>query len=76
MHLNLGIAYYRLDQHDDSIEEFKQEIRIESDMGDAHYFLSLVYLDKGEKELSLDEYKILKKINEELANKLFESIYK
>lgn len=45
-------------------------------MGDAHYFLSLVYLDKGEKELSLDEYKILKKINEELANKLFESIYK
>ena len=39
-------------------------------MGPAHYFLAKAYLKMGNKDLALEEYEILKTLDEELANEL------
>ena len=41
----------------------------------AHYNLGIAYLDLNRKSYALDQYKILKELDSELANELFEEIY-
>jgi len=74
-HYNLGCAYFHLDRYPDAIEAFKQTIRIKPDYAEPHYNLGITYLLIGDKGSALDEYKILKSLDEELANKLFNLIY-
>jgi len=54
----------------------KQAIRIKPDYAEAHCILGVTYLMTGDKGSALEEYKILKTVNAELANKLFNMIYK
>ena len=42
----------------------------------AHYNLGVVYLETGDKSSAIEEYKILKTLDPELANKLFNLINK
>ena len=72
---NLGLAYARLGMYRESIEVCKQAIRLKPDLAEAHYNLGLVYLLLGDKGFALDEYKILKDLDPERANKLFNLIY-
>ena len=37
--------------------------------------MGLAFLEQGDKAAALDQYKILKKLDDELAEKLFEKIY-
>jgi tetratricopeptide (TPR) repeat protein len=75
-HNNLGFAYLNLGRYEEAIEACKQAIRIKPDYVNAHYNLGVAYLLSGDKGLALEEYKILKTLDAELANKLFNSIYK
>jgi Flp pilus assembly protein TadD len=75
-HYNLGNAYQRLGRYQDSIESYKQAIRTKPDDTEAHYNLGVTYLLSGDKGLALEEYKILKTLDAELANKLFNLINK
>jgi len=75
-HCNLGIAYGELGRWQDAIEAFKQAIRIKPDYADAHNNLGMAYLVTGDKGSALEEYKILKTLDAERANKLFNKIYK
>ncbi len=75
-HHFLGSAYYNLYRWTDAIECYKQAIRIKPDYAEAHYILGISYLLIGDKGSALDEYKILKDLNKELANELFDLIYK
>jgi lipoprotein NlpI len=70
-HNNLGVAYGTLGRLQDAIETFRQAIRIKPDYADAHCNLGNAYLLSGDKGLALEEYKILKTLDAELANKLF-----
>lgn len=72
---NLGVAYGKLSFHEGAIEAFTQAIRIDPDDAAAHYNLSVAYLQIGDKNSALDEYRILKRLNVDLADKLFEFIY-
>jgi len=58
------------------IEVWKQTIRTKPDDAEAHYNLGVAYLDAGDKGSALDEYKVLKDLNRDFANKLFNLIYK
>jgi len=60
----------------EAIESYKQAIRIKPDYAKAHYNLGVTYLVIGDKGSALDEYKILKTLDAEQANKLFNLIYK
>jgi len=57
---NLGHAYYRRSLYKDAIEAFKQAIRIDPDFANVHGGLGYVYFLIGDRNLALDEYKILK----------------
>jgi len=75
-HYNLGTAYNSLSLYKDAIEAFKQSIRIEPDHTNAHFSLGFSYFKTGDKSSALGEYKILKELDIDLANKLFDLIYK
>jgi Flp pilus assembly protein TadD len=75
-HCGLGTSYGGLSRWQEAIESCKQAIRIKPDYANAHYALGLVYLITGDKGSALEEYKILKTLDIEKANKLFNAIYK
>jgi tetratricopeptide (TPR) repeat protein/phosphohistidine swiveling domain-containing protein len=75
-HNNLGVAYAKSGMYKEAIEAYKQAIRIKPDYARAHYYLGIAYLELGERGSALEEYKILKELDKEMANKLFNAIYK
>jgi len=75
-HYNLGVNYYKLGRYQDAVEACKQAIQIKPDFVSAHYALGVSYLKTGDKESALEEYKILKTLDAEQANKLFNLINK
>ena len=54
----------------------KQAIRIKPDDAEAHYNLGRAYLGVGDRGSALEEYKILKDLDKDWANKLFKLINK
>ncbi|MCH8853283.1 MAG: tetratricopeptide repeat protein [Planctomycetes bacterium] len=75
-HYLLGAAYFKLGRNQDAIGAFKQAIRIKPEYAEAHFGIGAVYLTIGDKGSALDEYKVLKELDRDLANKLFNLIYK
>jgi Flp pilus assembly protein TadD len=71
----VGYCYGNLGRYQDEIESYKQAIRIKPDFAKAHYNLGIAYLLKGDKGSALEEYKILKTLDAEKANELFNLIY-
>jgi tetratricopeptide (TPR) repeat protein len=69
-HNNRGSAYVKLGHPQEAIEDLNQAIRIKPDYAEAHYALGIAYLVTGDKGLALEEYKILKTLDAEQANKL------
>jgi len=67
---NLGVTYTELGFYKDAIEAFKQAIHIDHSNANAHFYLGLSYLAIGDKSSILNEYKILKDLNINLAKKL------
>ena len=72
----LGVAYGKLGQLQDAIEALKQAIRIKPDYAKAHFALGVTYFCYGDRGNALEQYKILKSLDKDLANKLFNEIYK
>jgi TolA-binding protein len=75
-YVNLGTTYSKLGRYNEAIKAYEYAIRIEPDDRYAHYGLGLAYLSVGNKRMALEEYKILKELDVEKANKLFNMIYK
>jgi tetratricopeptide (TPR) repeat protein len=75
-YINLGVTYYKLGRYKDAVEPYKQAIKIKPDFVLAHYNLGVDYFVIGDKEAALEEYKILKTLDAEKANELFNLIYK
>jgi len=73
-HCNLGAAYGMLGRYQEAIDACKQAIKIQPDFVLAHYNLGVAYSVAGDKESALEEYKILKTLDAEQANKLFNLI--
>jgi len=72
---NMGVAYGKLGKYIKAIEFFKQAIRINPDYSKAHFYLGGTYKIVGDEKSALNEYKILKELDIDLANKLFDFIY-
>jgi tetratricopeptide (TPR) repeat protein len=73
---NLGVVYRKLGRNTEAIEAYKQAIRINPDFAEAHYNLGIAYLILGNKSSALEQYKILKNLDVDLANRLFDLIFK
>lgn len=72
---NMGLVYGKLGQPLDAVKAYKEAIRVEPDYVSAHFNLGTALLLKGDKTGALDEYKILKKLDKEAADNLFNKIY-
>jgi tetratricopeptide (TPR) repeat protein len=75
-HYNLGAAYGKLGMHEEAIEAYRQAIRINPYYINAHYNLGLLYNLSNDKDSALVQYEILKSLDTEWANRLFNEIYK
>ena len=64
-----------LQLYDEAIVVFKQAIRIDSGLVLAHTGIGLCYLLIGDESSALNEYKILKDLDIDKANELFDLIY-
>ncbi len=56
----------------EAIEAFKQSIRIDPDSVQAHYNLGIAYVLFYERDSAVEQYNILKSLDSELADKLFD----
>jgi|ETNmetMinimDraft_2_1059921.scaffolds.fasta_scaffold160570_1 tetratricopeptide (TPR) repeat protein len=72
--ISLGIAYGLLGKRKEAIEAYKQVIRINPDDAEAHYLLGFFYNVLDDKGSALEQYKILKDLDSEVANELFNLI--
>lgn len=76
-YVGLGMGYDNLKHYQEAIKAYKQAIHISPDYVKAHYNLGLVYLyclkDPGS---ALGQYKILKDMDKDLAEKLYNEIHK
>jgi S1-C subfamily serine protease len=74
--LNLGYSYGELSRDKEAIKAYEQAIRIKPDFAEAHYNLGEAYLKAKKKKKAIEQCEILKNLDSELANKLFNLIYK
>jgi len=74
-YFKIGFCYGKLKFYAKAIEAFKQAVRINPDDAKAHYGLGVTYHLIGDDNSALKEYKILKELDIDLANKLFDMIY-
>ena len=75
-HFTLGRLYWDKGDAVRAGPSIGRTLQLKPDFAEAHYLLGLVYLNLGNKGAALDEYRILKSINEVLAGKLFNKIYR
>ena len=73
---NLGVVYGEMDNIQGEMEAYKKAIRVNPDFAPAHYAMGKTYLSRGDKASALDQYKILKKLDSDMADQLFEEIYR
>ena len=69
------MVYGKLGNSSTDINSYQEAIRIDPDVAPAHYNLGYALFQNGDKAAALDEYKILKGLNEDAADKLFNLIY-
>ena len=72
---NLGLSFNRLYCKLDKVELYKLALRVDPDDADAHFGLGDANLHFKDRGSALEEYKKLKELDSELADKLFDLIY-
>ena len=70
-----GASYFDVGDYDKAIGAYKQVITIQPHNASAHFNLGYAYFLIGNKGAALDEYEILKSLDQDLANKLCNEIY-
>ena len=74
-HFWVGYCLGELGRYEEEIQAYKQAIRLNPDLALAHCNLGAAYLAQGERGLVLEEYKVLKDLDKDLAAKLFDLLY-
>ena len=69
----MGLEYFRGGNMKDAAKAFKKAVTLSPDMAKAHYGLALAYQEMGKQDQLLEEYRILQKLDSELAKKLSDS---
>lgn len=62
------------DQYEDAIRAFKASLKADPDDAEARYSLGLMFLLKGDKEAAMEEYQVLRTLDEALGRKLLDFI--
>jgi cytochrome c-type biogenesis protein CcmH/NrfG len=73
-HSMLGDAYWNCGRYEEAIAAYKQAMKLRMDAPHVRYQIALAYLKMGNKDSALEEHKILKEVDEELADELLSHI--
>ena len=69
-YLGLGITYNILGFNDKAMDALKKAVLINPGFAQAHHALALCYLGKGDRASALEEYRILRGLDSDLADQL------
>lgn len=72
---NLGRIYGQMGRVEEESAAYRQTLRIAPDFAPAHYQMGVIYLNSGRRAAALEEYKILKGLDQDSADGLFNLIY-
>lgn len=72
----LGDIFRNRSDNGMTFQAYKNAIRLDPDNASYHYYIGVALAKLGEKHFAMTEQRILKKLNPDLANKLFLEIYK
>lgn len=67
---DIGTAYLQLNKVKEAVEAFKQALLYYPNGVEARYALCMIYIDLGDKEAAMQEYRLLIETVESLASKL------
>ena len=67
---NLGVTFNKMNIHRDAVKAYTEAIRINEGSVKAHFNLGISYSVLGERNLAIDQYKILRDLDKERAQKL------
>jgi Flp pilus assembly protein TadD len=56
-HINLGVAYKRLDRRDEAIASYRKAIQLDGGLPEAHYNLAILYREQGEFATAEESYR-------------------
>ncbi|MEJ2314168.1 MAG: tetratricopeptide repeat protein [Nitrospirota bacterium] len=73
---DLAEAYATTSRYQDSIDALTRALELRPGDTELRYSLGMVYLKKGDRALAMEEYKVLRRTDPELAAKLWERILK
>ena len=73
-HYKLGIILVRQGKNQEAVVHLTEVVHIIPNYGEAHLTLGLLYSTMGKNDLALAQYKILKAINKNLAETLYQKI--
>lgn len=73
---NMGISLSVTENYSRAIQTFKTAIKINPEFVEAHYNLGIAYTLNNDKELALNEYRFLNRIDKERAGRLNDFISK
>ena len=74
VHYNLGLAYYASGMLRETVAANKQAIRLDPDFALAYANLGVAYVAIKDRDSAYEQYKILKRLDSELAKELFDKI--
>ena len=67
-------SHYAKGEYDRAILDYTKTVELEPSMGEAHFQLAKAHLEMGNKDLALEQYKILSVLDGELAEELLNLI--
>lgn len=73
---NFGLALAEQGEYQEAVPHFAEALRLKPDFAEAHFSLCIAYLMMGSQNLALEEYETLKAINPNLANILYQKMFK
>ena len=69
----LGLEYFKAGKMKEASQAFKKAVSVRPSMAKAHYGLALAYQEMGKQDQLIEEYRILQKLDAQLAKKLSDS---
>ena len=69
-----GYAYHRLNRDREAVEQYRQAVRLKPDYSLAHYNLGISYIKMGNRNGAMEEYRILQRLDQDQARKLYGQI--
>jgi Tfp pilus assembly protein PilF len=73
--MGMGMSYGNMNKHGQAVAPLKYLVKIDPSNALAHFYLGVSYEAIRSMGLAWEEYKILKALDEELANKLYHIIF-